>query len=90
MELGKLDTSKAPDPDNINNKVLKNAKFELCEIIAQPFNISLQNSFVPSQVKSANIVPIPKTNNTLTATDYRPIALTSALCKVLKESLCRR
>jgi hypothetical protein len=84
MELGKLDTSKAPGPDKINNKILKNAKYELSDIITHLFNISLKNSFIPTQWKSANIIPIPKTNNAQIATDYRPIALTSALCKVLE------
>jgi hypothetical protein len=66
------------------NKILKNAKYELSDIINHLFNISLKNSFIPTQWKSANIIPIPKTNNAQIATDYRPIALTSALCKVLE------
>ena len=88
-ELSKLDTLKSPGPDNIGNNVLKGAKYELSAIITHLFNISIKNSFVPLQWKQANISAIPKTNNPKTATDYRPIALTSSLCKVLERILVK-
>ena len=75
MARGKFDASKAPEPDNINNKIPKNAKKELSDIINHLFNISLKNSSIQTQWKSANIIPIPKT------TDFIPKALTYVLCK---------
>ena len=48
-ELKKLDVTKAPGPDNINNKILKDARFELSDILAHLFNISIQYSFIPAQ-----------------------------------------
>jgi hypothetical protein len=79
QELNKLDTSKAPGPDNINNKLLKSARHELCDIIAHLFNTSIAHSFVPTQWKMANIAPLAKISNPSVASDYRPIALTSSL-----------
>jgi hypothetical protein len=54
-ELKKLDVTKAPGPDSINNKILKDARFELSDILAHLFNISIQHSFIPAQWKIANV-----------------------------------
>ena len=69
MELGKLDTSKAPGPDNINNKTLKNAKYELSDIIMHLFNSSLKNSFIPTQWTEATNFKnnLPSNSNRLQA-----------------------
>ncbi len=48
-EFQKLDTSKAPGPDGINEKILKQAKYVLKVIVAHLINISLTESFVPTQ-----------------------------------------
>lgn len=37
----------------------------------------------------ANIIPLPKTKNSTAVTDYRPIALTSELCKVLERIIMK-
>ena len=50
-EFQKLDTSKAPGPDGINNEIIKRAKYALKEIVANLFNICLTDSFVPTQRK---------------------------------------
>ena len=42
-----------------------------------------------SQCKNANIVPIAKTSHPKTTGDYRPIALTSTLCKMLERIIVR-
>ena len=71
-EFQKLDISKAPGPDGINNKILKRAKYALKEIVAHLFNICLTDSFVPTQWKEANIIPIPKIKEPKGAGNYRP------------------
>jgi hypothetical protein len=63
-ELKKLDVTKAPGPDNISNKILKDARFELSDILAHLFNISIQHSFIPTQWKLANVIPSQKSNHT--------------------------
>jgi hypothetical protein len=82
-ELKKLDVTKASGPDNINNKILKDARFKLSDILAHLFNISIQHSFIPAQWKIANVIPIPKVKYPTTSNEYRPIALRSAFIKVL-------
>ena len=83
-EFQKLDISKAPGPDGINNKILKRAKYALKEIVAHLFNICHTDSFVPTQWKEASIIPIPKIKEPKEAGDYRPTALTSSLCKTFE------
>jgi len=39
---------------------------------------------VPSDWKDANVIPIHKSGIKSTATNYRPISLTSQLCKVFE------
>lgn len=89
-ELGKLKNNKAGGPDGINAKTLKAAKFELADIITHIFSLCLKHSIVPAQWKDANIVLVPKIKSPATANDYRPISLTSTLCKVLERIITKR
>ena len=77
-------------PDGLSSKLLKSARLELATPIANLFNTCIQHSFVPSQWKSANITPIPKTPRPAEPADYRPIALTSTLCKVFERILAKK
>lgn len=60
----------------------------LAPVIAQPvcylFNLSLENSFVPSQWKSARITPVPKLPNAVEPSDFRPISFTPVYAEFLK------
>jgi len=89
-EFQKLNTTKAPGPDGINNKILKKAKHALKEIVAHLFNICLTESFVPTQWKEANIITIPKIKEPKEVGDYRPIALTSSLCKTFERIIVKQ
>ena len=53
------------------------------------FNLSLREGTVPHEWKYANVVPIFKKGNRCKAENYRPVSLTSVVCKQLLESLLR-
>ena len=53
------------------------------------FNRSLREGAVPRQWRDANITPIFKKNSRFVAANYRPVSLTSVVCKSM-ESLIRR
>jgi hypothetical protein len=89
-EFKKLDTNKAPGPDGINNELLNKAKYALKEKVAHLFNICLAESFVPTQWKEANIIPIPKIKDPKEVGDYGPIALTSSLCKTFERIIVKQ
>jgi hypothetical protein len=76
-------------PDTVSTRLIKAARLELASSIASLFNNSLKLSFVPTQWKMANIIAIPKVQHPKTATDYRPIALTSTLCKIFERVIAK-
>ncbi len=86
--LRKLKPS-APGPDEITPKLLKTLNLEIVALITALFNLCLINSFVPFQWKSANITPIPKVQIPTNPLDYRPISLTSSLCKLFERILAK-
>jgi hypothetical protein len=87
-KLSGLNTSKSSGPDDLHPKTLK----ELSSTIATPlsiiFNTSARTKTLPEDWKVGHITAIFKKGKRKLANNYRPISLTSILCKVL-ESLIR-
>lgn len=84
-----IDTKKAIGPDNIPNMFLKryaewNSKY-LCHI----FNKSLKTCSLPSEWKIAKIIPIHKCGSTSQVSNFRPISLTSTVCKLLEHAVLK-
>ena len=49
------------------------------------FNMSLQEGIVPLEWKEANIIPLFKKRSRNKSVNYRPVSLTSEICKLLEE-----
>lgn len=79
-----LKTNKAPGPDQISPWILK----ELADSIAMPltllFSYSLRCGVVPDEWKRASVSPIFKKGDKSEAGNYRPVSLTSVVCKILE------
>ena len=56
--------------------------------LAKLFNLSLEEGIVPSEWKEANITPLFKKGSRKKQDNYRPVSLTSVVCKLL-ETLIR-
>ena len=56
--------------------------------LAHVFNMSLQEGIVPLEWKEANIIPLFKKGSRNKSVNYRPVSLTSVICKLL-ESIIR-
>ena len=52
------------------------------------FNFSLEEGIVPAECKEANITPLFKKGSRNKVENYRPVSLTSVVCKLL-ETLIR-
>ena len=83
-----LKLDKSPGPDQISTFLLKEAMNQLIQPLCILFNQSLQSGKLPSQWKKANVCAIHKKGSRKKCDNYRPVSLTSVVCKIL-ESLIR-
>ena len=90
-ELSRLRGGKAPGPDGISTDLLRAAPFGLAVALASLFTGSLGTGHVPSSWRTSCIRLLPKPGRDLTEpSHYRPVALSSALGKLLERILARR
>ena len=85
MMLKAIDTSKASGPDKISGRMLKETAESIATPIAMIFNMSIQTGVFPHSWKLSSIVPIPKSSENASPTNYRPISLLSVLSKLLEK-----
>ena len=76
---------KAAGPDGVPPVVLKECSNQLATVFTEVFNCSLEQRKVPICFKTSCIVPVPKKSNITRLNDYRPVALTSVIMKVLEK-----
>ena len=76
-KLVALKVSKSAGSDNIHPRILKELASELCTPLSLIFNLSLNESVLPLNWKSANITAIHKKGSRKDPGNYRPISLTA-------------
>ncbi len=86
-ELSTLDTAKGSGPDDLHPFMLHFLADFLAEPITALYNKSLQSGEVPHDWRKAIICPIFKKGDPEDAADYRPVSLTSILCKIFEKLL---
>ena len=86
-----LDLSKASGPECILVVVVKNCRFELSYILAEPFSKCLNDSCFLDFWKVSLVVPVFKNfGEKFTAKNYCPVSLLSAVGKVFERLLNNR
>ncbi|KAL5257075.1 hypothetical protein ACHWQZ_G012112 [Mnemiopsis leidyi] len=83
--LKNLDPNKAPGPDQIHGKILKNCANALCTPLTLLFQSSFYTCNIPNDWKTANVVPVYKKGSKNCVQNYRPISLTSLIMKVYEK-----
>ena len=82
--IQRLKPNKSPGPDGIHPRILK----ELATAIAKPlcmlFQTSLNEGSLPGDWRIGNISPIHKKGPKTDAGNYRPVCLTSIICKIME------
>ena len=82
---------RAPGPDGIHNNLLKHLPENTLKILREILNIIWISGDFPPQWRTATVIQIPKPNKDRTnPLIYRPIALTSYLCKALERMINTR
>lgn len=87
-KLKKLKTDSSPGPDLLHPRVLAETASTIHDAASCLFQKSLDTGTLPQAWKLGNIVPIFKKGDKQEAGNYRPVSLTSVLCKTM-ESLIR-
>ena len=82
--LHKLKDDKAAGADELIPRFLNKIKLELARPLTMFFRKVMENEQVPGDWKEANVIPIFKSGNRNTATNYRPVSLTNQICKVFE------
>ena len=60
----------------------------IAPVLARIFNISIASGKLPMEWKTAHVVPVYKKGDRSALTNYRPIALTSIVVKMLESLVC--
>ena len=82
--LQKLKPFKACGPDQIPNRILKEVAEEITPALLLLYQSSFRQSKLPIEWKHAYVIPIFKEGDHSTASNYRPVSLTCACCKMLE------
>ena len=76
--------NKSPGVDRIPQKLLIETLEQISIPLARVFNWSLKQGVVPAEWKEANIIPLFKKGSRNKSENYRPVSLTSVVCKLLE------
>ena len=83
--LKNINGRKGAGPDKIIPRVIKICSSQLAPIITRVLHTSIEQTTTPNLWKSAIIKPLPKVQSPSQPKDYRPIAITSVLGKILEK-----
>lgn len=86
--LAKLDPNKSMGLDHVHPHVLRACADSFARPLALIFKSSLRLSCLPKIWRMAKVTPIFKKGSRLDPSNYRPISLTSVVCKIM-ESIVR-
>ena len=89
--LKALQTKKSPGPDGISNEMLMNIGEKTKRKLLQIFNTTWKTGTVPRKWKEAIMIPIKKEGKPKNKPEsYRPISLTSCICKLQERIINKR
>ena len=76
---------KSVGPDGVHSRLLKELSNHLCKPLARLFNNSLAVGEQPKEWKQGRISVIFKKGNRKNEGNYRPVSLTSIICKCMEQ-----
>nr|KAG5689418.1 hypothetical protein BaRGS_017936 [Batillaria attramentaria] len=89
--IRQLKKKKSPGPDGITNEMLQHLGNTATRKLLDIFNLSWRAGQVPQLWKEARMIPVlKKGKNRLKVLSYRPISLTSCVCKTIERIINQR
>ena len=85
--LKRVNIRKAPGPDHICGRTLHYCADQLSSVLHHIFQRSLDSNQIPAIWKTSTVIPVPKITNPRQLNDFRPVALTSLIMKILEKIL---
>ena len=82
--LNELKTCKSPGPDGLHPRLLHELANQVYLPLTKIFEASLKSNKIPEQWKLAKVSAIHKKGNRKLASNYRPVSITSIVCRVLE------
>ena len=79
--FSKMNPHTAAGPDGLPAYLLKEAAEELAPVFSLLFNATIHQGKIPHEWKTAHVTPLFKKGNKHHPVNYRPISLTSLVCK---------
>ncbi len=70
--------------------VIRDCAYQLVGVFTAIFNLSLCQAIVPTCLKTATIIPVPKHSNISCLNDYRPVALTPIVAKCFERLVLKQ
>ena len=84
-QFDSIKTSKYPGLDEIHPKFLFELRYFLTQVLTKTFNKSWDETKLPEEWKLAHIASIIKKGKKSSADNYRPVSLTSTVCKIFEK-----
>ncbi|GBL86271.1 putative RNA-directed DNA polymerase from transposon BS [Araneus ventricosus] len=86
-----MDWTKSPGPDGLHGRMIEHLGPVGRQILLDIFNLSWRDGRLPRDWKRAIIIPIKKPGKEAGSPEsYRPIALTSIICKIMERMILAR
>ena len=83
-KLETLDPGKSTGPDGLHPALLREVAGDISQFLSDLFRKSLDEGKLPDMWKRGNITPLFKNGSRQELGNYRPISLTSVVCKVME------
>ena len=89
-QLRSLKSTKSTGCDNLPPRLLKESASTIAPPLTHIINLSMRSGLIPSEWKSAKIIPIHKSGPRSSFDNYRPISVLPAISKVMETIIHRQ